>query len=273
MVGGCHWIGASVPIDRQVWALVNQPVLNFSSLPSAGGYWLGSMVLPLLIAILAVPFVPRGRSIATDLAVVQWAWSAAAIALAWFPMLDVQDGHLSGWLIRHDLTPNLLWLAPGVAAAASLVPTLRLLELTRRRQIDLTRANRVIVVAVHLGGPAVVWIGLAYLVRGQLPIAAVLGLMFPLAASLLFAWFRYPHADVRRLVPPGPAVVIGLTAVALVGASALWFGGRPLGDGQRVGRIWAEPQAFNNIRPWIEVLPATSFSFKKPSVPAEIQSE
>ncbi len=36
LIGGCHWIGVTLPLDRQVWALVNQPVLNFAALPTAG---------------------------------------------------------------------------------------------------------------------------------------------------------------------------------------------------------------------------------------------
>jgi len=27
LLGGCGWIGVSTPLDRQVWALVNQPTL------------------------------------------------------------------------------------------------------------------------------------------------------------------------------------------------------------------------------------------------------
>ena len=51
LLGGCGWIGISTPLHRQVWALVNQPALNFASLPRGLGYWLGSLALPLLIVV------------------------------------------------------------------------------------------------------------------------------------------------------------------------------------------------------------------------------
>ena len=42
LIGGCGWIGISSPLDRQVWALMNQPTLNFSTLLRSLGYWAGS---------------------------------------------------------------------------------------------------------------------------------------------------------------------------------------------------------------------------------------
>ena len=48
LLGGCSWIGMTTPLDRQVWALVNQPSMVFSREVAALGYWLGSTILPLL---------------------------------------------------------------------------------------------------------------------------------------------------------------------------------------------------------------------------------
>ncbi|MBD3872686.1 MAG: hypothetical protein IFK91_07200, partial [Acidobacteria bacterium] len=150
LVGGCQWIGASLPLDRQVWALVNQPVLNFASLPSAGGYWLGSLMVPLIVAALVIPLFLRSNSMIVEVSVIQLAWGAAVVAVAWLPLLDQGDGHLARWLDLHDLPPTLVWLAPALAAGAGLLPTLRLLELARRRQKDTGRAYRVVLVVFHL---------------------------------------------------------------------------------------------------------------------------
>ena len=78
LAGGCHWIGASVPIGRQVWALDNQPVLNFSSLPGAGGYWLGSTAVPLVIAITEVSGIPYVLARGLSASIVFFVWTFPA---------------------------------------------------------------------------------------------------------------------------------------------------------------------------------------------------
>ena len=58
-IGGCHWIGVSLPLGRQVWALVNQPSLAFATSGAAFGYWLGSTLLPFFLALGLVTVFPR----------------------------------------------------------------------------------------------------------------------------------------------------------------------------------------------------------------------
>ncbi len=273
LLGGCHWIGLSLPIDRQVWALVNQPALNFSSLPSAGGYWLGSLVLPLLIAVAAIPLLPRGHSMVIELLMIQWAWGSAVIAVAWLPLLEPGDGHLSRWLALHHMSTHLLWIAPGMAAAAGVVPTIRLLQLARRRPGEISRVYRLAVVVLHLGAPAVVWAAMTSLISGQVPVAAAVGLLVPVAASIVLGWFRYPDADVRPLGKPTVSASIGLAVAAIIAVSVLWYSGMPVADEKRAGRLWSQPQAFNNIRSWIAVLPAlpTSIDPLSPVNGAEVE--
>jgi hypothetical protein len=270
LAGGCQWIGISLPLDRPVWALVNQPVINFSSLPSSAGYWLGSLALPVVLAVATIPLLPRGTSLLIEIVCVQWAWCAAVVAVAWLPLLEPRDGHLGRWLALRDLSPDLLWAAPGAAAAISLLPTLRLLELTRRRRSEPARTYRLAVAAVHLGGPAVIFGGLASWIHGRLPMAAAVALLLPVVTAFALAWFRFPEADIRRLALPGWGAATGLAAMSLIAASLVWFSGRPVGERQRSGILWAEPNALNNIRPWIEPLPLTrSLSIDSPSKQAE----
>ena len=252
LVGGCQWIGASLPLDRQVWALVNQPVLNFASLPTAGGYWLGSLMVPLIVAALAIPLFLRSNSLIVEISVIQLAWGAAVVAVAWLPLLDQADGHLVRWLDLHDLPPTLVWLAPVLAAGAGLLPTLRLLELARRRHKDTGRAYRVILVGFHLVAPVVVWVGLASLVRSSVPLEATLAIAAPACAAIVLAWLRYPAPYVRRLERPTVSGVVALVICAAAAMILVWISGRPLPDNASTGILWGQPQAYNNIRPWID---------------------
>jgi len=252
LAGGCQWIGLSLPLGRQVWALVNQPVINFSSVPSASGYWLGSLILPLIIASGIIPFLPRAHSILAELSVVQTAWGFATVAGAWLPLLEDDDGHVVRWLVLHEWPQTMVWVAPVVASAIALVPTLRLLEMARRRQTSARGIVRAGVVAIHLGMPLVAWVGLAALIRGSLPVAATLGAVLPLAVSLTVAWLRYPAPYVRPLEPATPFGVARILAAATIIAAFVWFAGRPLPEGRSAGILWGTPQAFNNIRPWID---------------------
>ena len=252
LVGGCQWIGASLPLDRQVWALVNQPVLNFASLPSAGGYWLGSLMVPLIVAALVIPLFLRSNSLIVEVSVIQLAWGAAVVAVAWLPLLDKGDGHLARWLDLHDLPLPLVWLAPVLAAGAGLLPTLRLLELARRRQKDTGRAFRVLLVVFHLVVPVVVWVGLGSLVRSSVPLEATLAIAAPVCAAIVLAWLRYPAPYVRPLERPTVSGVVALVICAVVVTILMWIAGRPLPDNASAGILWGQPQAYNNIRPWID---------------------
>jgi hypothetical protein len=252
LAGGCHWIGISLPLGRQVWALVNQPVLNFSSLPSAGGYWLGSTALPLLVAVTIIGFLPRARSFVVELAFVQIAWSMSVVAVGWMPLLDIEDGHLVRFLALHGWPTELVWLAPALAAAAGLLPTLRLLELTRRQPTQVRRSLRLLVVLIHLWVPTGVWLLIVFLVEGSFQWMAAIAAAAPVVAALAFAWLRYPSPFVHRLEPPRRSELAGLAVTAILLVVFVWFAGRPTGDGRSAGLLWGESHSFNNIRPWID---------------------
>jgi hypothetical protein len=252
IIGGCHWIGVSLPLDREVWALVNQPVLNFASLPSAGGYWLGSLVVPLMVAAFAIPLLPRAQSLIVEISVIQVAWGAGAVAVAWLPLLETGDGHLARWLELHNLSTSWVWLAPVIAAGVGLLPTLRLLELARRRHRDTGRIYRIAVVAIHLVVPVILWVALASLIRSSVPLEATIGIAVPVCAAILLALFRYPSPYVRPLERPTVSGVVSLVVCAAVAAILVWTMGRPLPDGTSTGVLWGTPQAYNNIRPWID---------------------
>ena len=252
MVGGCHWIGVSLPLDREVWALVNQPVLNFASLPSAGGYWLASLVVPLMVAAFVIPLLPRAQSLIIEISVVQVAWGAATVAVAWLPLLEKGDGHLARWLGLHSLSTSWVWLAPVIAAGAGLLPTLRLLELARRRQKDTGRIYRIAAVAIHLVVPVILWVGLVSLIRSSVPLEATLAITAPVCAAILLAWLRYPSPYVRPLERPTISGVVSLVTCAAVAAIFVWTTGRPLPNDASAGILWGAPQAYNNIRPWID---------------------
>jgi len=257
LAGGCGWIGVALPLDRQVWALVNQPVLNFSSLPSASGYWLGSTLLPLAVAATIIGFLPRARSFVVELSVVQIAWAMSVVAAGWVPLLDSEDGHLVRLLALQGRPTALVWLAPAIAACVALLPTLRLLELTRRRHPDPPRSFRLFVVAVHFGIPTATWVALVSLLRGSTPVRAVVGAAVPVAAVLVFTWLRFPRPYAYRLEPPRPSELVGLAITALILAGTVWLGGRPLPDGRVASLIWAQAHSFNNIRPWIQSRPVS----------------
>jgi hypothetical protein len=252
MVGGCEWIGLSLPLGNQVWALVNQPVINFSSLPSASGYWLGSLILPLIVAAGIIPLLPRPHSLLAELSVVQTAWSMALVAGAWLPLIDHDAGHLALWLSFNDGPRALVWAAPVVASFVALAPTIRLLEIARRRQSSARSLSRFGIVAIHLGFPLGTWVALTTVVRGSLPVAATLGASVPLVTSLTVAWMRYPAPYVRPLEPTTPFQFGGVLVAATLIAAFVWFGGRPLPEGRSSGILWGTPQALNNIRSWIE---------------------
>ncbi len=252
MTGGCGWVGATIPLNRQVWALVNQPTLNFSSQPGASGYWLGSLVLPLFAALLLLTLRPRRPTLVGQLMVVQMVWWAALVAGAWLPLLDAVDGHLSRWLLLNRLPAMLVWSAPVAAAVVAVFATFRLLEIARSGRPNLGRGTRVATLVVHLILPVLGWIGAVFLVGGSLPLAPVVALAVPVAAALVFGWLRFPPPYPRHLQRPSRRAFGVLLAGAVLAAIAIWMAGRPLTDGRAPGVLWGEPESFNNIRPWIE---------------------
>lgn len=251
LAGGCGWIGLSLPLDRPVWALVNQPALNFAALGGATGYWLGSWLLPVLTAFGVLGLRLRTRSLLVELLGLQIAWAAVSVAGAWLPLLDPEDGHLARWLALQQLPAALLWAAPAAAALAGVLPAIRLLALARRRRSDIGRLGRVALVFAHLAVPSGAWAGLVWLVRRELPPPALGSLALPLAVALGLAWLRYPPAHLGRLERPTFRGFAALALAIVVAAAVLWYGGRPLPDGRAAGLLWGRPGDFNNVRPWV----------------------
>ncbi len=252
VAGGCGWIGASLPPNRQVWALVNQPTLDFSSSPGAGGYWLGSLVVPFLVALLLLTMRPKTPTLVGQMALMQTVWWTALVTGVWLPLVDPVDGHLPRWLLLHRLPASLVWLAPASAAVVALFATLRLLEIARRRHPDMSRTVRMATLAVHLILPVVVWLCVIRALGGSWPLRPILGLAVPVVAAAAFTWFLYPRPYPRPLKAPTRGRVVALAAVGLVAASTVWWAGRPLPEDRQSGVLWGVPRSFNNIRPWID---------------------
>ena len=252
LAGSCGWIGLSLPVDRQVWALVNQPVLNFAALPIASGYWLGSLALPLAVGTLLLPFMPRPRSLVAELAAVHIAWAAAVLGVAWLPVLDMRDGHFARWLTLHGMPSSVVWIMPVVGAGIALLPTIRLLELARRYRQHTGRSYRLAVVWVHLIVPLLLWAALASTIHGSLIVSGIVAAALVTTTSLVFAWFRYPAPFVHPLREPSPGDVVFVAAVAAVLAAFLWLGGRPLEGGRSAGLQWGNASALNNVRQWVD---------------------
>jgi hypothetical protein len=257
LLGGCGWIGVSTPLDRQVWALVNQPTLAFAAESRSLGYWSGSLVLPLLIAVAAIALLPRPRSLAAELVLLHCAWACAVIGLAWLPLLDPQDGHLSRWLELWRLPAPLIWLAPALTIPSVLPPTLRLLALLRIGRPNTGRALRLAAVAVHLGLPTAAFAAVATLVSGAPPTPSTLVMGAAVVVALSTAWFGYPPPFVHRLRGLTLGSWVRLAAVAAATIVIVWLAGRPLAADNRAGLLWARPAVSNNIRPWIDAAPLT----------------
>jgi hypothetical protein len=252
LLGGCSVIGISTPMDRQVWALVNQPSLHFSSQWSALGYWSGSLVLPMVVAFGAIGLLPRSRRLGSELAILHAAWAAALVGLAWLPLIDPADGHLSRWFELWRWPAALVWLAPVLALPAAMLPALRLLSLLRIVRRDSGRIGRVTAVALHLVVPASIWFTAATMIGGDPPWWSAGAAGAASLTALGVAWKGYPSPFAHRLdgLDTGSwiRVVVGATLLLALVVAA----GRPLSDGHRAGLTWSEPEAMNNVRPWIE---------------------
>jgi hypothetical protein len=252
VVAGCQWIGISVPVGRQVWALVNQPSMAFASEDRALWYWLGSLLVPLAAAALTVHLGPRARSLSAELLAVHVAWASATIGLAWLPLVDAHDGHLSRLLYLRDLPEQLVWGAPLLGALLGCIPALRLTSLALRARRNLSRAARLGLVTLHLAVPTAAWFALTSWINQAVTPRLAWGLAAPVITALALTWFRYPAAHVRTLDEiSGWAAVRAVLAIAVLG-STLWWTGRPSGPDRWRGLLWGTPSALNNIRPWIE---------------------
>jgi hypothetical protein len=183
---------------------------------------------------------------------IQIAWAAGVVGLAWLPLVDRTDGHLLRWLGLHDLPLEAVWIAPLIASLAGLIPTSRLLSLARRRHRETRRISRVFLVGAHLVVPIAVWIAVAAWISDTPPVAAIGASATPAAASITLAALRYPPAFVHRLSLPSQASIAALAATALLLAAVTTLATLPRPDGRSPGVLWGAPQSFNNIRPWID---------------------
>lgn len=255
LAGGCGWIGISTAVDRQVWALVNQPTLDFATQLRSLGYWSGSTLLPLFVAFAAIPLLPRARSLAAELMVLHAAWACAVVGLAWLPLLDPEDGHLARWFELWRLPAPLVFLASALAIPAVLPPTLRLLALLRIGRPNTGRMLRLATVAVHLAVPAAAWVAMVTFLLGAPPAPPALAAGAAVMVALSTAWFGYPPAFVHRLRGVALGSWLRMAAAAAVVVAIVWLAGRPLSGGRHAGLLWARPAASNNIRPWIDAVP------------------
>ncbi len=255
MLGGCRWIGMSLPLDHSVWALVNQPTLDFAARPAAVGYWLGSLVLPLVVALLGIGFVPRPRSLGAELAAVQITWAAAVVAVAWLPLLDPLEGHLARWLALGRHPTELISVAPAVAAIATVPAVLRLLALLRGARRQSGRGLRLGAVLLHLVLPCAAGLGAAATLLHPTPVAALIGAAAPSVVALAIAWYGYPTPFVHPLTALGGRTFVVAALAAVLLWAMVWTTGRPLGDGTSAGVLWGRSNGFNNIRPWIQPTP------------------
>jgi hypothetical protein len=251
LVAGCGWIGVSVPIHRQPWALVNQPGMAFAASQQALGYWLASVALP-AVGALATPLVPRGRTVMAELNTLLASWWLAVVAVAWVPLLERADGHVARWLALHDLSPHLVWLAPAVAGGIVVIPALQLLGLAHRAAPVLRRGQRLALIALHLWLPAAAWVAVAALAAGGIPQRSLIALAAPLIVAASVAWVGYPRRRPDRLEPAAfqaGCVVLGLAVIAW---AAVALAGRALPGHRVAGVQWAPATRLNNIRAWIE---------------------
>lgn len=265
VLGGGSWIGISTAWSRTPWALVNQPTIDFAASPAALGYWFGSTALALAVAALGVVLLPRPRTVAAELAVLQLSWAAATVGGCWLPMLDLEDGHPARWLALHDLPPQLIWVVPGLAVVAAVPAVVHLLRLVRGARHHAGRYARLAAVTVHLVVPAAAWIALQRVLTGGIQAAPTAAVALPVTLAVAVAWARYPRPHGRPLEPVAAGSFVRLGAVLAALALLVAAAGRPLPDGAVAGLLWAKPDPLNNIRPWIEPAPPAGLLPRRPA--------
>lgn len=255
LLGGCAWIGLSVPVHRPPWALVNQPSLAFAGQAGANGYWLGSTLLPLVLVLVAMIAVRRPRRLAVELVLIQWCWALTVVGLAWLPLLDGEDGHVARFLHFKEAAPWLAWLLPLAAVSLGVLPALRLLSSLRLARRSAGRAARELALILHLMVPTLTFLAAVTILRGSPALEPSLAAALVIVAPLVVAWLRFPLAPFQRPdeVSVGHAALA--LAVVLGVAGVIWVGGRPLTTDTVAGVTWSVPAANNNIRPWIEDRP------------------
>lgn len=252
LAAGGGWIGICTPWDRQVWALVNQPVLNFASLTDAGGYWLGSWAVPFLFAVIAIPLSLRLKTVATQLAVVQGTWIALVIAASWQIALDSHLGHLTRWLHFRELPAELRWVTVAAAAAAAVPIVIRLLAMARITRFHLGRGRRLALVLGHLFPVPAAWMAVAIVFRDAVPVEACVAAGVPLLVAVVVAWFGYPAPLTHPVAAVSPRALVALCVLGVLTWAACYSTGRPLPDDRAAAVQWARDGSFNNIRDWME---------------------
>ena len=256
MLAGGGWIGICVPWDRQAWALVNQPVLNFASLPSATGYWLGSWVAPLLLAALAIPLSLRLKTLASQLFVVQLAWVATVIGVAWQPSLDPDMSQFTRWLQFRALAPELRWITAVLGAAIAVPIVLRLIALARIARHHMSRARRLALVGLHLVPVPVAWAIASSAILGKIPVESCVLAGVVVLVALAVPFVGYPSALTHAVAPLRGRVFVALIPIAMVFWSVFALAGRPLPDDRAAAILWGRDGSFNNIRSWMAPLSA-----------------
>ncbi len=251
VAGHCTWIGLTLPLHRQPWALVNEPTLNFASTSAATGYWLGALVLPAILAVAIVSFLPRSKTVWAEVAAVQTAFGMAVGGLGWLPLLDPVDGHLARWLDLQDLPSFLLAVPPIIGSAAALPAVLRMLAFDRAAHRSSGVFRRMAVTLLCFLPPTALWIGLGSAAAGHLPALPAAGAALPLVTALLASAVFTVEPWVLPLEPNRLGTVVLLVVTAVVLGGLLYVGGRPLSRNRASGILWARPNAFNNVRPWV----------------------
>ena len=251
VVGG-KWIGLCLAWDRGVWALVNQPAINFAASWAATGYWLGAWALVFSIAVAALPLSLRLKHLDGQLFVIQSAWIALVIGASWQVFLDGSNGKLARWLGFHELPLELRWFAVVAAAAAAVPIVLRLLAVARITRFNLGRGRRLALVVVHLLPVPTGWAVISAVIREDLPVESVVGAAVPMVTALVVAWVGYPAPLTHGVTGLRPRVFAILTVTVLAAWSILVVAGRPLPDHRTAAIQWAHDNPINNIRPWME---------------------
>ena len=257
LAGGCDWIGAVTSIHRQPWALVNQPTIDFASRPASFGYWWGGTMLCLATAALAVPLLPRPRTLVAELATIQLSL-AAAFLVAWTPLLATDAGHPGRWLQLRSVPVQGLWLLPAAAGIVSVLPTLRLLGLLAGARRRAGRGSRLLLVAVALAPPTGAWVVAAWRLSGSFVplVEPLLGVGIMIATVLGVAVVGYGRPVVHPVATPTSAGLLAATLAAVILAAAAAGLGLPRRGAEAGGVLWGAPGATNNIRSWME--PATA---------------
>lgn len=256
LLAGGGMIGVSTPWDRQAWALVNQPVLNFASLPTAGGYWLGSWIVPLVIALLAIPLSLRLGTLVSQLFVVQLAWVSVVIGTLWQPALDPPLSHVSRWLEFRDLPTEFGWLTVLAAVAAAVPIALRLISVSRITHFHSSRGRRLGVVVLHLFPVPVAWALVTLSLRGAVGPQAWIATGVPALAALAVAWIGYPAPLTHPITAVRGRVFAHLLILGILTWGAFLATGRPLANNRAAAIQWAREGSYNNIRSWMEPIRA-----------------